>query len=382
MSLLSRPTLLRALLGPRRRAGFTLVELLVVIAIIGVLIALLLPAVQAAREAARRMQCTNNLKQFGLGLHNYHATFDCFPGIGNDGNAPALGTDSTLTSSMYSVQARLAPYLELPQLHDRIDYRQELFEGGDKGKTMYFRFHVHDIVQLHIPMMQCPSDPMAGKLVSWDRYCRYTDAADTNPESCPTAPGNYVLCNGDNVFRISESSAIGGVKTFRTGGLFHYMSCYGIAAINDGTSNTMAMSESVAGDAQSHSGVSLADLVKTNLRKTVIGATSTSLTSAWTVDSPPSAIAYKDTWDATRCISWIAGAPYNSVFTAYMSPNSKEYPSVSWMNHGFYTAHSYHSGGLNVLMADGSVRFVADTVNYETWRAAATIDGGETQSGF
>jgi prepilin-type N-terminal cleavage/methylation domain-containing protein/prepilin-type processing-associated H-X9-DG protein len=362
--------------------GFTLVELLVVIAIIGILIALLLPAVQAAREAARRMQCSNNLKQFGLALHNYHAGFNCFPGLGTDGHGT---TGSSLTNSMFSVQARVLPYLEMAQLHDLIDYRIPLVGGGGgHAGASVFSFHVHDAVQMNLPIMSCPSDGNSRQLIPGS-YQRFKDASESDTEACPTAPGNYMLCYGDNVFRISATTEWNGEKTLKTGGLFHYNSCYNIGAIIDGTSNTMAMSEVCISDGKSHTGT-LAEIQKSNLYKHLVGVNVTLTSSGSTLVETPEALANNygtgnKSWSSYRGSAWIVGAPYCSVYGAFLPPNSKV-PSTNWMNHGFYGAYSNHTGGVNVLFCDGSVHFVSETVNRDSWKGAATISGSEVVSGL
>ncbi|MDR1958019.1 MAG: DUF1559 domain-containing protein [Planctomycetaceae bacterium] len=362
--------------------AFTLVELLVVIAIIGILIALLLPAVQAAREAARRMSCTNNLKQFGLALHNYHASFDCFPGLGTDGHGQ---TGTSLTNSMFSVQARLLPYIEAAQLHELIDYRIPLVGGGGgHAGASVFSWHVHDAVQMNLSLMSCPSDGNSKTLIPGS-YKRFKDASETDQEDCPTAPGNYVLCSGDNVFRISAATEWNGQKTLKTGGLFHYNSSYSIGAITDGTSNTMAMSEVCISDGVSHTGT-LAEIQKSNLYRHLVGVNITLTSSGSTLVADPEELAANygtgsRSWSSYRGSSWIVGAPYCSIYGAFLPPNSKV-PSANWMNHGFYGAYSYHTGGVNVLFADGSVHFAAETVNRDTWKGAATIAEGEVVSGL
>ncbi len=143
---------------PTRRAGFTLVELLVVIAIIGILIALLLPAIQAAREAARRSQCTNNLKQLGIALHNYHDVFNRFPihyradVVGSKGNNwnPNNGGWSQLRGGAL---VRLLPYIEEKAVYDQIDFRQNNIQN-DFGPGPAFL----PIVNTVIPAFKCPSD--------------------------------------------------------------------------------------------------------------------------------------------------------------------------------------------------------------------------------
>ena len=356
-------------------SGFTLVELLVVIAIIGILIGLLMPAVQAAREAARRMQCSNNLKQFGLALHNHHSAMDCFPGIGNSGN----NAGTSPTNQMYSVQARLLPFMEAVALHEKIDYKQDVAKtGGGMGSTLSFLYHMHDVVQERLPVMQCPSQ--ADRALVAGVFNRFVDPDNTVSEAVATAPLNYVLCNGDDIFRISATTEFNGKKTLKTSGLFHYLSCYNIAAIMDGTSNTMAMAEAVNADGQPYPSMSIADCAQKNFNKFLIGSAFTLKDSSNNTWATPEILAANNTgtknWVATRGTSWVFGAPYCDVFSAFLPPNSKV-PSANWMNFGFYTASSYHSGGVNVLMADGSVRLISDSVNPENWKAAATINGGE-----
>jgi prepilin-type processing-associated H-X9-DG protein len=356
------------------------VELLVVIAIIGVLIALLLPAVQAAREAARRMSCTNNLKQFGLALHNYHATMDCFPGLGNEGNA--VGTSPT--NQMYSVQARILPFMEGVAIHEKIDYKQGNGQAtAGMGSKVGFFYHLYDVVGTRLTVMQCPSSANSG-LVN-GVFARYTDAANSSFEDCETAPINYVLCNGDDIFRISAGTEFNSKKTLKTNGLFHYLSCYNIAAVTDGTSNTWAMSEAANADGQAYSAMSIDEVAEKKLHRFLIGSNLSLKDSSNNTWADPATLKANNTgnqnWNAQRGTSWIIGAPYCSVFSAFLPPNST-IPSANWMNFGFYGASSYHSGGVNTLRVDGSVTFISDTINYSAWRAGATIADGEMVSGL
>jgi len=145
--------------APGRRSAFTLVELLVVIAIIGILIALLLPAVQAAREAARRMQCTNNLKQIGLALHNYHDTFKCFP----PGAIAFLKSDGTWVNgeAEWGFAAFILPYMEQKPLYDQLDIDTNILDTlADKAHPLF------PLLQTPIESLICPSsksEPINGK---------------------------------------------------------------------------------------------------------------------------------------------------------------------------------------------------------------------------
>jgi prepilin-type processing-associated H-X9-DG protein len=224
-------------------------------------------------------------------------------------------------------------------------------------------------------------------------FKRHTDSSNTAGvhEDCATAPANYVVCHGDQGFPVGTSSTINGEQfATKTNGLFHYFSNYSIASVTDGTSNTMAMSESIIGDGEELPATPLATIQANKLYREKIGASI-----AWLTTNPwSSAFTYEDLaanytttggadpkWAGYRCSAWISGMPYCSVYSAFLPPNSKV-PSANRMNTGFYGVYSYHSGGVNVLRVDGSVTFVPDTINYSVWRAAATRDGGELQTGL
>ncbi len=165
-------------MGGKRR-GFTLVELLVVIAIIGILIALLLPAVQAAREAARRMQCSNNLKQIGLALHNYHAAVGAFPPgsfwlYSSDGSAPLKG----------SILIRLLPYLEQQPLYDQFDFTQLHVDWQTMPGGEYIQSNL-------VPTYICPSDNHPGVLAEGHKRALHNYAASSGP----TRHGNNSNCS-------------------------------------------------------------------------------------------------------------------------------------------------------------------------------------------
>ncbi|GHT23987.1 Ta11 non-LTR retroelement [Planctomycetales bacterium] len=364
----------------KRLFGFTLVELLVVIAVIGVLISLLLPAVQAARAAARRMSCANNLKQFGLGLHNFHTTYNRFPGIGNDGE---VGTSPT--NQMYSVQARLLPYMEAASTYVGIDFEKPLVQStGGMGAALAFSYDLREIIQQNLPVMLCPSVKNDSLVDAGFRV--YTDEEKTTFVSTKTAPGNYVLCSGDGIFRISQTTEFDGKKTLVTGGLFHYFSKYNSSSIIDGLSNTLAMSESLFPDGDDYPQMTLSEIQNRSddAHKFLIGSNLTLRDSQNNTWKAPETLQANNTgsysYNLNRCASWIFGSPYCTTFSTFLLPNSK-IPSCNWMNFGYYSAASNHTGGVNVLRADGSVCFISDTIDYTLWKAAATI-AGEEKSNF
>ncbi|MDR0521034.1 MAG: DUF1559 domain-containing protein, partial [Planctomycetaceae bacterium] len=214
--------------------------------------------------------------------------------------------------------------------------------------------------------------------------------ASPKTAACQSAPGNYVVCTGDNIFRISNSANPPFVKwnneaKYETGGLFHYNSGYDIAAITDGTSNTMAMSEAAISDGNAVEEMSIDDVIAAKKNHILIGSnftlgSGTNKNMLWTT---PQELKDNNTgsqsWNSQRCTSWLIGAVFCSSYGAFLPPNSK-IPGANYMNHGFYGAYSYHNGGVNVLFADGSVRMIPNTVDYGAWKAAATIAGGESVS--
>ena len=344
----------------KSRSGFTLVELLVVIAVIGILISLLLPAVQSAREAARRMQCSNNLKQFGLAFHNYHSALNCFPG---------LGADSATT---YSVQARLTPFMERQEIHAMIDFEKPIMHGT--GHSAIFNPTIIPWAKASAPFFRCPSDSAAKEIPS-------DLAVGEN-----FAPINYVVCTGDGLAKPGDYSAtMPGYDGVKTNGLFHFTSAYNIAAVTDGTSNTMMMSESSIGDGSAKmpgSELSLADYKKQKQQRILYGQLSGSghlaASDPVTLEAGLNPPAY---WLTNRCTTWMIGRFHYTTYGAFLLPNS-DTPSAWYMNGGHFSAQSYHPGGVHVLLVDGSARFVPNTVSYDCWKAAATIAQAESVTGL
>ena len=207
-----------------RRRAFTLIELLVVIAIIAVLIALLLPAVQAAREAARRSQCINNLKQIGLGIHNYHQTTDVFP-MGQGTGTTNSGATSCCWSQ-WSALAMMLPYMEQKPMYDSINF--SLVAGYDyAGQANYTAYTAN------LNSFLCPSDGNAGTggRIAFGGYDYNVGNARNNSYhgSVGTTSDPYSLYNG-------------------SAGIFAYTRAYGVRDALDGTSNTIAFSEALVGD--------------------------------------------------------------------------------------------------------------------------------------
>jgi prepilin-type N-terminal cleavage/methylation domain-containing protein/prepilin-type processing-associated H-X9-DG protein len=330
---------------PRRRIGFTLIELLVVIAIIAVLIALLLPAVQAAREAARRSQCTNNLKQLGLAMHNYHDTIGTFP-IGVMGIRSPYLTNSnyplgTGTNNRRTWAFMLLPYLEQGSVFQAINFSLPFNPPAGAANNT--------VSELLIAAYTCPSDPNTNQIdqnnrregnyvVNWGNASWYQNTNSTyNPLTGTT--NNPFPGNGPAV-------SFGGAP-------FTLDRSYGVREILDGTSNTLLMAEVIIGLTQGSTGYEHRGDI------------------------------YNDDYN---CAQFEAYTPPNSRFPDYIQGSYCQYPYVnnppckSVSNPYFNSSRSRHPGGVNALLADGSVKFFKDSINYQAWRALASTMGSEVLS--
>ena len=337
-----------------RRKAFTLIELLVVIAVIGILVALLLPAVQAAREAARRMQCSSNLKQCLLAMHQYHDAYNAFPGI------------MPYHQQTFSVQAKLLPFVEAASLQNLINFERPILGNGPMGVLAADNSEAAKHV---VPVFRCPSD---------GQNDIYTEFFTLNPGQA-FAGGNYVICTG---------SATGTNYDMRhkTDGLFYLHSYRRMADVRDGTSVTIAMSETLLGD-HTQETPGLMPAGADHSRCMARG-------NAWVASNPgpgypginnPDIVNdllsnSANVWVGWRGMAWIIGKPQFSSFSTYSVPNPLHADWVA-MGNGFFAARSLHRGGVNAAMVDGSVRFVSDSVDLDTWRAFGTVAGGEVVGG-
>lgn len=315
----------------RSRYAFTLVELLVVIAIIGILIALLLPAVQQAREAARRIQCQNNLKQLGLAMHNYHDTHKRFPLISS-------------SSTGFSAQAQILPFIEQGNLHDLIDFSEPLMLGSGPSVTLN---PVHSGIQDRpLEMFLCPSD-------SGDPL--YYDGTDT------WAGTNYMV-------NVGSGTGLNYCEGCDPNGLFWRGSNTAFRDITDGTSHTILMAETLFGGRDQVSTTVLTDPQRQIKR--VSGGAPGSKT-AEEIDAT-SASGYS----GVRAGSWIRTTGYHITINGFYPPNSHK-PDAT--HHGYIvsSSRSNHPGGTQAVLADGSVSFVTETVDLSTWRALFSRGGGE-----
>lgn len=311
-----------------RHSGFTLVELLVVIAIIGLLVGLLLPAVQQAREAARRISCANNLKQLGLAAQNHHAAYREFP-TGRAGPFPKV----------FSAQAQLSPFCE--------GLAFKLINWDAPPITFSSRSDHDGSSNLEaatstLSVFSCPSD-LSSQRVPNSKY----------------GATNYAVCSGSGLVNYGSLSDADGM--FLSGRAMRFRD------LLDGSSNTIAISERLLGRGNGSEG-------HLDPRFDVWELSSSQAPTAARCESQSGGSVYR-----LRGEKWIMGNYGNTLYNHFHRPNAD---AVDCMNitqrFGNLSARSLHPGGVNTALADGSVRFITDSIELSTWHALSTRAGGES----
>jgi prepilin-type N-terminal cleavage/methylation domain-containing protein/prepilin-type processing-associated H-X9-DG protein len=359
----------------RQRSGFTLIELLVVIAIIAVLIALLLPAVQSAREAARRAQCINNLKQIGLAAHNYVSANNVLP---MQTTYPAGSIQSWGWS--YGWPLALAPNLEQGSIFNNFNFAAGLF-GNSSGETVQ---HGNDtLTSIQLASLICPSDGSKQKPSGTFGVTNYVGNVG--------GPGQIAMFTGT----IISNPVWGGIPGEGNCGPV------GIESIRDGTSNTGMFSERLIGLRNVDPKTVFRNSY--DFKRVVFDVTAT--VNAGPLTGPVAAQAFVQacqgmpgtttshaTWGSGAY--WLAGYPLHTVINGYLHagpPNGPAcnntqgtFASLSWVYfvnpQGSAPPTSNHPGGVNVCFADGSVKFVKDSVGLQPWWALGTRSNGEVVS--
>lgn len=344
----------------RTRRAFTLVELLVVIAIIAVLIGLLLPAVQKAREAANRMQCANHLKQLGIALHNYHASHDCFP-------PGMVCSGSNVSDAEATGFTFLLPYIEQDNTYKLYRFDEPWFNPPN-----------YQAVGIPVRIFFCPSNRSQGVIDLKPLEAQWSTKLPPVAASC-----DYAFCRGAN----GAVHRDWGRLPAATSGVFHIRqpsdSKIGIRVtdIRDGSSNTFAMGEATGGNVV----YLVRDLNDPNRPAT---------------DLSGQPVAVEQSWSAAS-VGDTAHPWYGSVFAVTAQYGLPSDPRDEPMNRKLVTPtvfsgdprgdnaagrdaisgfRSLHTGGCNFLFCDGSLRFIAQTVQPAAYRALSTYAGGEIAS--
>lgn len=333
------------------RKGFTLVELLVAITIIGLLIALLLPAIHAAREAARSAQCKNNLRQIGIALQNYHTSIGCFPFGASGRTFPPKGPKPLLWSCAETGPlVMLLPQLDQTPLFNAINTQiDNCLTGYPSGYSNAYTAANETAFSIRITSFLCPAETVPIKDNAW-------------------GSANYVASYGTSWH-----------TTMPTDGAFHIMSRVTFAMIRDGSSNTAAFSERAMGTSEDDLAI---NPMRTYLRKPENSSSNQADLEAWcNLPNPPQAAVAN--YIPLRWPS--AGADYRHVLAPnrvscyqYVDPSEHIYGvRVGGYGRMLNPASSYHPSGVHVLFCDGSVRFLKDSIDRATWRALGTRAGNE-----
>ncbi|MCI0461923.1 MAG: DUF1559 domain-containing protein [Gemmataceae bacterium] len=339
---------MRKLRTATQRAGFTLIELLVVIAIIAILIGLLLPAVQKVREAAARASCQNNLKQVALGLHGYHDSYKTFPPVAQCTPGLTCNTNNIRDNNWgMTWVTRLLPHIEQAPLYKLYNQNQPARSAANAP-----------VIATVIPILNCPSDkkplpfiPRTGEV--------------GNAPVFPMARANYGLNIG--LGRARNNTAFN-TRTLRGVGHVRQQWAARMGDLVDGTSNTLLVGEMLIHD--------------------------TSNDNTWGVWAYAGGATVSGSNDLTGSILLVNGN------AALVDPVTKTLTQQNWTPHcqnalagqdpifgcgdgdAAHSVRSNHSGGAQIALGDGSVRFVSESVNVATWRALFTINGGEPLGDF
>ncbi len=365
------------------RRGFTLIELLVVIAIIAVLIALLLPAVQSAREAARRVSCVNNLKQIGLAIQNYISANELLPPGGYPAYTPNANTKN---NAMPGAHARLLPYIEQGNLYNALNWNVPVINDGGAPGNGYGPYANSTVTISRIAGFLCPSDTPPN----------WTLGSASAPLPQYRAPGNnYFASLGSSLEFTSRQT--GGPPN----GPFSYIGEIGknvrLSDIRDGTSNTIGFGEWRIGDGNTNFYSIPSDIIfigslpagtaRNNGTLSMPNPTLVANFPAWVQSCDAALTTGRVNHTSALGEAWIFDIAGVSFGNTLLPPNPKTpncdsstVASNTLQNPGLWGLASYHPGGANVVLLDGSVRFIKDSVSSPTLWALGSIAQGEVIS--
>ena len=394
-----------------KNSAFTLVELLVVIAIIGILIGLLLPAVQMAREAARRMQCSNNMKQIGLAVHTYHTTHKVLPtfavmakrtGVIGEPGVTSYESACCFGAKAVSVHAALLPYMEQTAVWEKIPKREWVYLncGQDHARLNALPYNgttMAEAAAIPIPAFRCPSDggPNTTSSIAVFAASPRNIMANGNKEATQdpgqasvTATTNYMSCTGSGTGTYYD-------HLHKNDGTFSFEIWQGMENMRDGTSNVIIFSESIIGDGSLESsgsaiGPSTPPAPTQPWTRCGYSTAGQPGTTEWpdhpgltdgtaNPDIPTLLAANTSAWVGWRGSIWLSARPYATQFSTYSQPNP---PYADWgvrNTYGFHAARSFHSGGVMTLRGDGSVAFVSNSIDQQTWRNLGKTASGNSK---
>ena len=332
---------------PANRAGFTLIELLVVVSIIGLLVALVLPAVQSAREAARRAQCENNLKQIGLALHTYQASNNSFPlNWGEPRVDPVRGLPWVIGNRPYSALTRLLSFMDQGPLFASINFNVETYPSDDGSAFPYPQNQTAYATNLAVYL--CPSDGTSGPTA---HGCNYR--------------GNYGIGPAGGTTRESYDSG---------NGFYSYPGVLGPESFPDGLSHTVAYSERLRGTGDGGGLAPARDFGNIRVMDFCVDRDADYALSCCRLASAKGFPAFR-----SAGFSWFFGDFGCTAYVHAQEPNGRIPDAVTggslWS--GIVTARSLHPGGVNSLMADGSVRFTNESIARRVWRGLGSRNGDE-----
>ncbi|TWT76763.1 Type II secretion system protein G precursor [Planctomycetes bacterium CA13] len=331
----------------KKQSAFTLVELLVVIAIIGILVGLLLPAVQAAREAARRMSCQNNLKQIALAVHNYESA---------NKQLPAAWSPSAMSGDGWSAQARILPFIEAIALASSVN-----FEAGYGAATITVDGESIPVASYRVPTYLCPSETNDVQRLG-----------SSGPENYPL---NYGYNAGEWFVYNSRDNSVGE-------GMFTANRWLRLSSCLDGLSNTLAFAEVKAWSPYFRDGeidgVINFPASEAGICDLGVGSFKPNTGHTEWVDGRVHQTGFTTTFTPNKKILCTKnGTQYDVDFTNWREGKTPSTPSNPAVTYAAVTSRSFHVGGVNVALLDGSVRYVSDSIELAIWRALSTRAGRE-----